>query len=350
MKIKLNVTFLLLLVVNILIFTVVEARGGRGGGIGRGHGGSIGGSRIGGSRAIQRSPSMSRTSNIRSSSRGSINRASTRQSRVRPSTRPASLNPGLGSQSNARNRVNQFINNHPSARIPNRSPSQNIGRQVRNNTNINRIGRNVRNNINVNYPNRRAWFNRNFWNNHNYYPPYYHSYANWWGVSTAAGIGSWLGWQGEPYYYGYDNDEWAPTNYENSGYSSGSSSNTAYVEQDSTENSQNLSPDDQWMPLGVFSISKNNETVATPTMFVQLALSKTGDVSGTFYNALSNQVYEIEGGVDEGSQKIMWQVSDNPSFPFAETGVYNLSQDEVPTRLHFSNGFTQDMILIRIKE
>ena len=39
----------------------------------------------------------------------------------------------------------------------------------------------------------------------------------------------------------------------------------------------------EWLPLGVFALSR--ETPVCPTRFLQLAVSKEGVISGTYYNS-----------------------------------------------------------------
>ncbi len=62
-----------------------------------------------------------------------------------------------------------------------------------------------------------------------------------------------------------------------------------------------------WMPLGVFAITQDGEpTGAEPTMFLQLALSKQGVISGTFQNTATNTVKAVEGMVDKQTQRAAW--------------------------------------------
>ena len=81
---------------------------------------------------------------------------------------------------------------------------------------------------------------------------------------------------------------------------------------------------------------------------MQLALNKDGTISGTFYNTTTNEVYELEGEVDSSTKRAFWKIVDNKDSPVVETGIYNLTQDIVPILIHFSNGLTQNKVLIRV--
>ena len=84
---------------------------------------------------------------------------------------------------------------------------------------------------------------------------------------------------------------------------------------------------EDWMPLGVFAITQDGEpTGADPTMFLQLAVSKQGVISGTFQNTATNTVKAVEGMVDKQTQRAAW-TAEGQSRPLMETGIANLTQD-----------------------
>lgn len=329
-----------LLLFNAIILCDLSAAGGRGGGGGGRSGAGGGGRSGGGGHSIQRSPSMSRSSGT---SRQNVSRPSTNmpQQGNRNISRPASTIPQADRQRDSRNQVQQFIKNNPSQQTGAIQAAN--GRNFGKNGNIsNTIGKNVQRNVNNNYPNRGSWFNSNFFDNHHYNPPYYNNHANWWGAATAIGIGSWLGWQAQPYYYGYNDGYYGPAEY-----------NSSYSEMNyQVSPQQNMAEANvtggNWMPLGVFSISNGSKDEITPNMFLQLALNKDGTISGTFYNTTTNEVYELEGEVDSSTKRAFWKIVDNKDSPVVETGIYNLTQDIVPILIHFSNGLTQNKVLIRV--
>lgn len=312
------ITFFLLAV---LVFEpVLEARGGGRGGGGGGRGGRGGG----GGRSVQRSPSMSRASQNRPA--------------ARPQNRPTAQR---ADRSLDRNRVQQSIRNNPNVNRSNIQGNRNFS-NVQNRRND--IGRNVRDSVRDNRPGRNDWFNDRFWDNHNYHPDYY-GHGNWWRAATAASLVGWLGWGGYPQYYdyGYSNGDYY---WETSGDTTSApsySQQTAAIESTPTPSSSN-----EWMPLGVFALSKDSETTTTPTIYFQLALDRKGVISGTAYNSSSDTLHEVTGLVDEKTQRAAWKVLGKENAPILETGLYNLTQGEAPTLVHFDNGTTQQMLLVQI--
>ena len=105
-----------------------------------------------------------------------------------------------------------------------------------------------------------------------------------------------------------------------------------------------------WMPLGVFAITQDGEpTGADPTMFLQLALSKQGVISGTFQNTATNTVKAVEGMVDKQTQRAAWTV-EGESRPLMETGIANLTQDSTAVLVHFPDNTTQRALLVRLEK
>jgi hypothetical protein len=195
-----------------------------------------------------------------------------------------------------------------------------------------------------------GWFDGDFFQNHDLNPVYDNQG---WKYATAAGLGAWLGMQSEPYYYDYWDDYgdgyWGPTDeYDTSTYAT---STPDYSQQAQTIESASDQPtSDEWMPLGVFAVSKETGTPATPNVYLQLALNKEGLIAGTYYNKSTDAAYTAEGIVDKESQRVAWKVADNGDAPILETGIYNLTRNEVPVRANFADGTTQDMLLVRLDD
>ena len=312
--------------------------------------------------SIQRSPSMSRANRPSKESRQSSSRENSKFQGSRPSTPERESNKGNGSAA-TRDHVKKFIKDHPSTlpsqgpgnKLPNR-PAKDYDRRpdnkfpnrpgkdhdkhghngdkhkVWNKYNGKKyynVGKNVRHNYHNRYKNKGQWFNKNFWDRHHYHPPYYTSYNNWWGVATVGALGAWLGWQSQPYYYGnYDNLSYSGTYWGPLESNITYSPPTYYQQSQSIEAAGNQTQNNEWMPLGVFAVSKTSDSVASPNMFVQLAVNKEGIISGTFYNATTDQTYELEGFVDQDSQRAAWQIVDSDDSPVVETGIYNLTEAE----------------------
>ncbi|GAB4238481.1 MAG: hypothetical protein Tsb0021_18220 [Chlamydiales bacterium] len=209
----------------------------------------------------------------------------------------------------------------------------------------------IRDNIKNRHPERDRWFRGDFWRKHGIRPPYYRYPKNWWRWATPIGIGSWVGWSASPLYY--------DTYYDDGGYYWGTESypletfdyreQTLAIEEATSEDTT-ISEEDDWLPLGVFALAKEGESLSTPSMYIQLALSKDGSIAGTYYNALTQQTFELEGIVDEETQRAAWKIVDRDQSPIMETGIFNLTESEVPVQVHFSDGRTQEMTLIRLEE
>jgi hypothetical protein len=105
---------------------------------------------------------------------------------------------------------------------------------------------------------------------------------------------------------------------------------------------------EDWMPLGVFAMTTDGQpTGVDPTMFLQLAVSKQGIISGTFQNTASNSVQAIEGMVDKQTQRAAWTAA-GKSRPLMEVGIGNLTRDTAPALIHFPDGTTQQWLLVRM--
>ena len=82
-------------------------------------------------------------------------------------------------------------------------------------------------------------------------------------------------------------------------------------------------------------------------MFLQLAVSKQGIISGTLQNVGTSKVQPIEGMVDKQTQRAAWTVQ-GQTRPIMETGISNLTQASTPALVHFADGTTQQWLLVRL--
>jgi hypothetical protein len=106
----------------------------------------------------------------------------------------------------------------------------------------------------------------------------------------------------------------------------------------------------EWMPLGVFALTQDGQpTGATPSLYMQLAISKEGIISGTLENSATGKVQTLEGMADKASQRCAWTV-EGQQRPIIETGISNLTQDTAPVLIHFADGQTQQWLLVRLDE
>lgn len=220
-------------------------------------------------------------------------------------------------------------------------------------------------------------FNRGWWNNHpnwgrwgwnhGWYRPNY-----WWGAATWGALGGfWGGAWGEPIDYNYGDNIYysddtvymdnqpmiSAADYYQQAQDIAAVGQNALAGQWSADGSDDQAPppdaqdgagtNPDWMPLGVFALA-TSEQDKNPTRVMQLAVNKSGVISGTMYNSETDQVLPIQGSVDKQTQRAAWTVGDKTNIVI-ETGVYNLTKDQTTCLVHFSADKTQTFLLIRLK-
>jgi hypothetical protein len=194
------------------------------------------------------------------------------------------------------------------------------------------------------------WFSDRWWNDNDFNWPYYPGFG-YWTWAAWAGLTGWVdyGWSDPIYYYYGDN-----VYYEDGSVYYGEqavATEAEYVAQaeaiaTSVPEVQPAATD--WMPLGVFAMTADGQpTGADPTMFLQLAVSKQGILSGTFQNTATGAAQAIEGMVDKQTQRAAWTAV-GKSRPLMETGIANLTQDMSAALVHFPDGTTQQWLLTRL--
>lgn len=213
---------------------------------------------------------------------------------------------------------------------------------------------NQRNNVNT-LGNRGNWFTESYWENH---PNKWYRDANdtnWWRAATWRTFASWLPWKwGNPVYYTfgpggniyYSNDN---VYYNGEIIATGEE----YIEQaeDILAKAPEIDVESvEWLPLGVFALSGKDNSGREPTMFLQIAVSKEGFISGTYINTANNTVLPIEGVVDEESQRAVWKVNSSQGEVIMETGAYNLTQKQTGLFIHFPGSITQTWLMVRINQ
>ncbi|MEW4526668.1 hypothetical protein [Maioricimonas sp. JC845] len=106
----------------------------------------------------------------------------------------------------------------------------------------------------------------------------------------------------------------------------------------------------EWLPLGVFALTQDGQaTGPDPTLFLQLAISKEGVISGTLHNTATDSTQTIEGVADKESQRVAWTVT-GQTRPIMETGIANLTEDTAPALVHFANGETQQWLMVHLDD
>ena len=108
-----------------------------------------------------------------------------------------------------------------------------------------------------------------------------------------------------------------------------------------------VSDDDQWLPLGVFAITNDRHTDAD--LVLQLAVNKAGVIRGNFVASQTDQTLPVQGSIDKKTQRAAWTIGDNKQNVF-ETGVLNLTKDEVPALVHRGDDKAEQWTLVRLSE
>ncbi|MEW4562114.1 hypothetical protein AB1K70_06290 [Bremerella sp. JC770] len=208
-----------------------------------------------------------------------------------------------------------------------------------------------------NHPNLRPWYYQHDWHHHDWW--------YWWGGVTWGRMTAWFPYYawGPPIYYDYgaggnvvyqDNsvyvngqDVGTQEQYAQSAMDLATVDPTDAQSSGSQENTgDDNSQDEQFLPLGTFAIS-TSEDDPKPTRVIQLAVDRNGIISGSYYNTSTDKSYLVQGKVDKKTQRCAFTVGDNSSTVF-ETGIYNLTKNEVPVLVHFGTSSTQHYLLIRM--
>ena len=194
------------------------------------------------------------------------------------------------------------------------------------------------------------WFNNNWWTNNHWRYPYYPNF-NYWGYAAWPAVTGWVGYGwNQPVYYNYGDNVYyddGQVYYGDQPVATAADYSQQAAAIALSEPAAQPAAED-WMPLGVFAVTTDGEpNDADPTMYLQLAVSKQGVISGTFQNTATNSAQEIEGMVDKETQRAAW-VPKGKKTPVMETGISNLTQDTTPVLVHFADGTTQQWLLVRL--
>jgi hypothetical protein len=170
--------------------------------------------------------------------------------------------------------------------------------------------------------------------------------------ATWGAVGGWCGYTGEPTTYSYGESIY----YADGQVYYGDQPVAAADQYDDqaaaiASSAPNIAPDKaEWLPLGVFAVTQDGQATGTdPSLYMQLAISKQGVISGTLKNTITGKVQTLEGMADKKSQRVAWGISGQER-PIMETGLSNLTQDASPALIHFADGQTQQWLMVRIPE
>jgi len=172
-----------------------------------------------------------------------------------------------------------------------------------------------------------------------------------WRAATWNSVGAWMSYYpSTPVYYDYGNDV---TYQDNSVYVNGQDVGTSeqYYDQANQlaeSGAQASAPaDGDWLPLGVFALTKSGQTSSNLTM--QLAVNKQGIIRGNYTDTATDHTQLVQGSVDKKTQRVAFTVGDNTT-NVVETGLYNLTKDEAPCLIHFGTDRTEQWLLVRLQQ
>jgi hypothetical protein len=80
-----------------------------------------------------------------------------------------------------------------------------------------------------------------------------------------------------------------------------------------------------------------------------LAQFKEGVIRGNLQDDLADKVMPVIGAVDKKTQRVAMKLVGNDSL-VVETGLYNLTNDEVPVLVHFGPDRQEPRTLIRLRQ
>ncbi len=189
----------------------------------------------------------------------------------------------------------------------------------------------------------------------------YRPWSYWWTVPTYAACVNWFTWSAppqvwaQPVYYDYGQGGNVVYN-DNSVYINGEKvASTTEFAQSAADLATVAPPDDEevakkaeWMALGTFTVSSGEKDVE-PNRIIQLAVNKEGIVSGTLYNTETDLTQSVQGKVDKDTQRVAIRVGDSEDL-VAETGLYNLTQDQAPVLVHFGAEKVENWLFVRLED
>lgn len=200
------------------------------------------------------------------------------------------------------------------------------------------------------------WYKHEWWHHH---PTWHHQpWQHWWHCATPQEIGAWsAGWGlAAPIYYDYGprgnvvyrdhqvyvNGALAGTSgaYANSAVALATAGPVGGVGADQDQ------PGD-WLPLGTFAVLRNADD-AQPSLTLQLAVNKSGGISGVLFDLRSDTSAAVRGSVDRATQRVAFDLGAKSGL-VAETGFYNLTRDTLTLLVHKGSAEPQTYTLIRFR-
>jgi hypothetical protein len=169
-----------------------------------------------------------------------------------------------------------------------------------------------------------------------------------WAVANWATAGAYCGCTGPATYYDYGQNITYQDGNVYYGDEPVASAEQYYQEAGQIADAGQQAKDEEWLPLGVFAVIAEEGQTQTDKV-VQLAVNKDGAIRVNFQDFLADKATTVVGAVDKKTQRVAMRPEGNSSV-VVETGLYNLTNDEVPVLVHFGPDRVESRTLIRLQQ
>jgi hypothetical protein len=201
------------------------------------------------------------------------------------------------------------------------------------------------------------WGGRRNWGYNYYWTGWRSNPWYWWGGCNAPLLTTWVdfGWN-TPCYWDYGPGEYI-TYYNNTVYVDNQRYATALDYYAQVRNLARSVPaltkaqlaNIEWLPLGVFAVTRPDGQQSNE--LIQLAVSKDGILSGTWFDQATGQSRPLQGMVEQATQKAAWTFADSPTDALVvETSLYNLTEPECSALAHLDAVSSEVWQLTRLEQ
>jgi hypothetical protein len=101
-----------------------------------------------------------------------------------------------------------------------------------------------------------------------------------------------------------------------------------------------------YLPLGVFALAPAG--AQDPSALVQLAVSKSGEIQGNYYDVITGQDLTLSGTLDKQTQLATFKLATPASAEF-EISLVSLTRTSGSARVRFEGGESRDWSLVRFE-
>ena len=86
-----------------------------------------------------------------------------------------------------------------------------------------------------------------------------------------------------------------------------------------------------------------------PEMIFQLTIDKQGTIRGNYFDQIADTNIAVHGAVNKQNQRAAWHVGSNKNMVI-ETGLYNLTKDQLTALVHLGPDSTEQFVMVRMKQ